>query len=52
MVHVEENFTELIDVHAPHKTRKVGKKVQPWITKEVLDSIRNKNFLKKMLPTL
>ena len=43
----KSKFTELIDVHAPLKTRKVGKKVQPWITKEILDSKRNKNFLKK-----
>ena len=43
----KSKFTELIDIHAPFKTRKVGKKVQPWITKEILDSKRNKNFLKK-----
>ena len=43
----KSKFTEFIDVHAPLKTRKVGKKVQPWITKEILDSKRNKNFLKK-----
>ena len=43
----KSKFTELIDAHAPLKTRKVGKKVQPWITKEILDSKRNKNFLKK-----
>ena len=43
----KSKFTELIDVHAPLKTREVGKKVQPWITKEILDSKRNKKFLKK-----
>ena len=43
----KSKFTELIDVHAPLKTRKVGKKVQPWITKEILVSKKNKNFLKK-----
>ena len=43
----KSKFTELTDAHAPLKTRKVGKKVQPWITKEILDSKRNKNFLKK-----
>ena len=43
----KSKFTELIDVHAPLKTCKVCKKVQPWITKEILDSKRNKKFLKK-----
>ena len=43
----KSKFTELIDVHAPLKTRKVGTKVQPWITKEILDSKRKENFLKK-----
>ena len=43
----KSKFIELINVHAPLKTRMVGKKVQPWITKEILDSKRNKNFLKK-----
>ena len=43
----KSKFTELIDIRAPLKTRKVGKKVQPWITKEILDNKRNKNFMKK-----
>ena len=48
----KSKFTELTDVHASLKTRKVGKKVQPWITKEIPDSKKNKNFLKKKLPKL
>ena len=43
----KNKFTEIIDKHAPLKTRKIGKKRTPWITKQVLHSKRNKNLLKK-----
>jgi hypothetical protein len=39
----KNKFTEIIDKHAPLKTRKIGKKRTPWITKQVLHSKRNEN---------
>ena len=43
----KDRFTEIIDRHAPIKTRKIGKKRTPWITKEILLKKRQKNLLKK-----
>jgi hypothetical protein len=43
----KSKFTEIIDKHAPLKTRKIGKKCTPWITKQILFSKRHKNLLKK-----
>ncbi len=43
----KNKFTEIIDKHAPLKTRKIGKKCTPWITKQILFSKRQKNLLKK-----
>ena len=43
----KDKFTEIIDRHALIKTRKIGKKRTPWITKEILLKKRQKNLLKK-----
>ena len=43
----KNKFSSIIDKHALLKTRKIGKKRTPWITKQVLLSKRNKNLLKK-----
>ena len=43
----KNKFTKIIETHAPPKTRKVGTKRAPWITKQVLLRRRNKNLLKK-----
>ena len=43
----KNKFSAIIDKHAPLKTRKIGKKRTPWITKQLLLSKRNKNLLKK-----
>ena len=43
----KNKFSAIIDKHAPLKTRKIGKKRTPWITRQVLLSKRNKNLLKK-----
>ena len=43
----KDRFTEIIDRHAPIKTRKIGKKRTPWVTKEILLKKRQKNLLKK-----
>ena len=39
----KDRFTEIIDRHAPIKTRKIGKKRTSWITKEILLKKRQKN---------
>ena len=43
----KNKFTKIIETHAPLKTRKIGTKRTPWITKQVLLSKRNKNLLKR-----
>ena len=43
----KNKFSVIIDKHAPLKTRKIGKKRTPWITKQLLLSKRSKNLLKK-----
>ena len=43
----KNKFSAIIDKHASLKTRKIGKKYTPWITKQVLLSKRNKNLLQK-----
>ncbi len=42
----KNKFTKIIKTHAPLKTRKIGTKRMPWITKQVLLSKRNKNLLR------
>ena len=44
---VKISLLKLLKTHAPPKTRKVGTKRAPWITKQVLLRRRNKNLLKK-----
>ncbi len=43
----KNKFTKIIETHAPLKTRKIGVKHTPWITKQLLLSKRNNNLLKK-----
>lgn len=43
----KNKFVEIIDKHAPIKSRKVGKRRTPWITKQILLSKRQNNLFKK-----
>ena len=44
---MEDKFSVIIDKHAALKTRKIGKKHTPWITKQILLSKRKNNLLQK-----
>ena len=41
------NLANVIDKHAPFKTKRVKNKRSPWITNELLREIHKRDFLKK-----
>ena len=40
-------FIEIVDKHAPLKTKRISKKHSPWITQELMRKIHKRNCLKK-----
>jgi hypothetical protein len=41
------NFTQILDKHAPFKKKRIGKKKSPWITPDVVQKMRARDYLKK-----
>ena len=40
-------FMEIVDKHAPLKTKRISKKHSPWITYDLMRKIYKRNYLKK-----
>ena len=43
----KEMFLGCVDKHAPLKSKRIRKKRSPWITRELLNKIRKRDFLKR-----
>ena len=41
------NFTQILDKHANFKKKRIGKKKSPWITPNVVQKMRARDYLKK-----
>ena len=41
------NFTQILDKHVPIKKKRLGKKKSPWITTDVIQKMRARDYLKK-----